>query len=236
MSDVFPIATAEKIIAEKIQEWEEKRKKQKEQSKGDELNVYPFLAISRDFGCREEEIIPLLEKTLGWKVYGRNLLDHIAERDSLSRNFIETLDEHKQNLLDNWVNYLIRSGAVLQDEYFLKISRLMKVIIANESAIIVGRGENYILADKKEGLCIGLTADFQHRVKNIAALRNISEADAEKLVKDTDSERAKFLSHHFGSKHEKSDGLDVIFNTRNITPEMICKTVTLLLEEKKSAS
>lgn len=236
MSDVLPVATTEKIIAQKIQEWEEKRKEEKRQAEKDKITVHPFLGISRDLGCGEEKVIPLLEKTLGWKVYGRSLLDHIAERDSLSRKFIETLDEQKQSLLDNWVNFLIRSGAVLQDDYILKISRLMKVIIANESAIILGRGVNYILADNKEGLRIRLTADFDHRVNNIIAVRNISEDEAKKLIKETDAKRQTFFSHHFGNKDDKSIGIDITFNTQTISPAMICKIVTMLLDEKKAAS
>ncbi len=201
----------------------------------DDIRVFPFLGITRDFGCGEEAIIPLLEKTLGWKVYGRNLLDHIALQDNLSRNFIETLDEHKQGLLDNWINFLIRSGAILQDDYVVKVSRLMNVIISQESAIILGRGVNHILGAEKEGLCIKLTADFKQRVKNIARLRNIPEDEAEKLVKDTDADRDEFHKKYFAKKFEDSTGFDVTFNTYTLSPETICKTVTLLLEEKIAA-
>jgi len=236
MSDVLPAATADKIIAEKIRVWEEKRKQLKEQTDREDIDVFPFLGITRDFGCGEEAIIPLLEKTLGWKVYGRNLLDHIATRDNLSRNFVETLDEHKQGLLDNWVNFLIRSGAILQDDYVIKVSRLMNVIIAQESAIILGRGVNYILSDKKEGLCIKLTADFEQRIKNISALRKIPEDEAEKLVRKTDADREEFHKKYFAIKYENTAGFDIIFNTHTLSPEIICKTVTLLLEEKKATA
>lgn len=235
MSDVLPSATADKIIAEKIRVWEENRKKQKEQTKQDSIKVHPFLGIVRDFGCGEEAIIPLLEQTLGWKVYGKSLLDHIAERDSLSRNFIETLDEHKQGLLDNWVNFLIRSGAILQDDYVIKVSRLMKTIIAQESAVILGRGVNYILDDKKEGLRIKLTAHFEHRVKHISGLRKIPEDEAEKLVKQIDADRKHFHEKYFEKKYATSIGFDISFNTRTLSPETICKTVAMALEEKKAA-
>ena len=235
MSDVLPSATADKIIAGKIREWEEKRKRQKETAEKDAVKIFPFLAITRDFGCGEEAIIPLLEKTLGWKVYGRNLLDHIALQDNLSRNFIETLDEHKQGLLDNWINFLIRSGAILQDDYVVKVSQLMNVIIAQESAIILGRGVNHILGAKKEGLSVRLTADFKRRVKNISGLRKIPEDEAEKLVETTDADRDEFHKKYFAKSREESTGFDITFNTYTLSPEMICKTVTLLLAEKMAA-
>jgi cytidylate kinase len=228
----MPESLAEQIISEKIKEWEAKRRQDKEKKRLTEITVHPFLAISRDFGCGEEHSIPLLEKTLGWKVYGRNLLDHLAQRETLSRSFLETLDEQSLTLLDKWVNYLIHSGAILQDDYAVKISKMVKVIAAQESAIILGRGANYILAGKKEGLCLRLTAPFNHRVQNIMALRKLAEKDAAKLVRDTDAEREHYIKRYFGKSPQDSAGFDLALNTQSLTPDMICKTIVMLLKEK----
>ncbi len=149
MPTTLPEPIADQIIADKIKEWEQKKQELKVGKGIKEIKPHPFLTIARDFGCREEEIIPGLEKSLGWKVYGRNMLDHLARREQLSRSFIETLDEHRQNLIENWINFLIHSGSIMQHDYVVKISRLIKVIVAQENAIFLGRGINYILEDKK---------------------------------------------------------------------------------------
>ena len=131
--------------------WEKKKQEEKDLHDLKEIKIHPFLTISRDFGCREEEIIPYIEKSLGWKVYGKYLLDHAAQRENLSQSFIETLDEHRQNLIDSCINYLIRSGLIPREDYVVKISRMIKVIAAQESAMFLGRGANLILQNKKEG-------------------------------------------------------------------------------------
>lgn len=232
MPSVMPSALADKIIAEKIREWELRRKKEKERKDLKDIEVYPFLTISRDFGCGEEEIIPLLEKELGWKVYGRNLLDHLARRESLSRSFMDTLDEQKQSLIDNWVNFLIRSGSVLQDDYVVKISKMIKVIVAHESAIILGRGAHYILADKKEGLHVKLIAPLDVRVKNIMKVRKLDEKEARKLADQIDEERRTFVQRYFNRDFRECEKFDLTFNTTSVSPEAICKVVLLLLKEK----
>lgn len=232
MPSVMPSALADKIIAEKIREWELRRMKEKERKDLEDIEVYPFLTISRDFGCGEEEIIPLLEKELGWKVYGRNLLDHLAQRESLSRSFMDTLDEHKQSLIDNWVNFLIRSGSVLQDDYVVKISKMIKVIVAHESAIILGRGANYILADKKEGLHVKLIAPLDARVRNIMKVRKLGEKEARKLVEQIDEERRNFVQRYFNPDFRECEKFDLTFNTANVSSEAICKVVLLMLKEK----
>jgi|TARA_B100001079_G_C16402317_1_gene511968 cytidylate kinase len=228
----MPETLAEKIIGEKIAEWEAHKKQEKEKK----IEIFPFLTISRQFGCGEESLVPELEKALGWKVYGRNLLDHMAQRENLSRSFIETLDEHNRNGIDDWINYLIKSGAILQKDYVIKISQFMKVIVAQESAIILGRGGNRILADQKQGLNIRFVAPLEDRVKNITALRKISATDARKMIQTTDKEREQFNKHYFSDDINDSSNFDTCFNTSSLSQDNICKTIALMSEEKQKTA
>lgn len=231
MPNVMPESLAEQIIAAKIKEWEQKRKELKNVKS---TEIHPFLTISRDFGCGEEEIIPKLEQTLKWNVYGRNLLDRLAQRETLSRGFIETLDEQRQTVVDDWVNFLIHSGAVLQKDYVLKISKLIQVIAHQESAIFLGRGANFILKDKRIGLRIKLTATFAYRVQNIMKLRTLSEKEAEDLVRQKDKERIGFVREYFAKEAIGGCEVDMIINTSTLNGDLICKIIEFALEEKKS--
>lgn len=229
MPTTMPESIADQIIADKIKEWEQKKQELKAKKDIKEIKLHPFLTIARDFGCKEEEIIPDLEKSLGWKVYGRNMLDHLARKENLSRSFLETLDEHRQSLIENWINFLIHSGSIMQDDYVVKISRLVKVIVAQENAIFLGRGINFILADKSEGLRIRLTAPLTQRVKNISQLRSISEKEAEDLIQKTDHERRSFTKQNFNRDFDSYDGYDLVFNTMDLPSEKIIKTIALFL-------
>ncbi len=229
MPTTLPESITDQIIADKIKEWEQKKQDRQAKKEVREIKIHPFLTIARDFGCREEEIIPGLEKSLGWKVYGRNMLDHLARREQLSRSFIETLDEHRQNLIENWVNFLIHSGSIMQHDYVVKISRLIKVIVAQENAIFLGRGINYILEDKREGLRIRLTAPLTQRIKNISQLRNIPEKEAEDLIVETDQERRDFIKQNFKKDFDSCEDYDLVLNTMNFSNETIFKTISLFL-------
>jgi hypothetical protein len=233
MSTTLPESHAEKVIAEKIKEWEDKKKGPRPPK---EIGAHPFIAIARDYGCGEDKLIPLFEKTFGWKVYGRNLLDHIANRDALSRQFIETLDEHHENQLEQWVNYLISSGSLLPSDYMIKLSKLIKVVVTHENAIFLGRGTNYILQDKPHGVRVKLTAPFQDRVRHIAQLKNVSEKEAEEMVKRVDEERGEFIYQHFQKEYEDPSDFDIVLNTQSIPEESICKMISMVLEIKKHAA
>lgn len=232
MSATLPETVAEKIIEDKISEWEAKKSGRSQPRST--IGAFPFIAISRDYGCLEEKLIPLFEKTFQWKVYGRNLLDHIASRDALNRSFIETLDEHHVNQLDRWVQYLISSGSVRPDEYLIKLSKLMKVIVTHESAIFVGRGAHYILADKPHGVFVKLTAPFEYRANHIARLKKISQTEAEAVVRHIDRERQEFIQHHFKRDIEDASHFDIALNTQSIPAETLCQLVARVLEIKTS--
>ncbi|MBC8286813.1 MAG: cytidylate kinase-like family protein [Nitrospinae bacterium] len=226
MSNAIPESIAEQIIAEKIREWNDNRKR----AKKSQTEVHHFLAIARDFGCREEAIIPQLEGALGWRVYGKDLINHIAEREELNRNFLETLDEKKQTQMENWVNYLITSGAILQKDYVLRITRLMEAIVINENAILLGRGANFILNERKEGLRIKLTAPLDDRIKNIMEVRSLPLKEAEQIVKEKDKEREAFISAYF--KAATAPEFDLAFNTSVIDADMICEMIKFALKKK----
>jgi cytidylate kinase len=228
MSNVFPESVAEQIIAKKIKEWNDNRKHLRQS----QAEAHHFVAITRDFGCHEEEIIPRLEGALGWRVYGKDLLNHLAEREELSRNFLETLDEKKQSQVDDWVNYLIHSGAVLQKDYVLRITRLMEAVVRNENAILLGRGANFILKDRKEGLRIKLTAPFDDRVKNIMEVRGLPLKEAEQLVRKNDKERQEFISAYFNVGSTTFSEFDLAFNTSVINTDLLCETIKFVLQEK----
>ncbi len=227
MSNAIPESIAEQIIAEKIQEWNDNRKR----AKKSQTEAHHFIAIARDFGCREEVIIPQLEGELGWRVYGKDLINHIAEREELNRDFLETLDERKQTQVDNWVNYLITSGAILQKDYVLRITRLMEAIVRNENAILLGRGANYILKGRKEGLRVKLTAPFENRVENIMEVRGINSIAAQQFIRKMDIERTEFINTYF--KAATTAEFDLAFNTSVIDADMICEMIKFALKEKE---
>ena len=112
---------------------------------------------------------------------------------------------------------------------------MIKVIVSHESAIILGRGANYVLHDEKEGLNIKLTAPFDYRVENIMKIRNLSKAKAKELVKDTDVERADFINRFFTFDRDSRIKVpfDIVFNTKNLSSELICKSIFVFLDEKK---
>ena len=229
MVNIIPDSLAEKIISEKIREWQAKRNKESEVV---ETNSNQFLTVSRDFGCREETIIPALEKEFGWHVYGKDLLNFVVEREGVSRAVLETLDEKRKGQVYDWVNYILGTGVIIQKDYVLKISHLIKTIVMQESAIILGRGGNHILKNKPEGLRIKITAPLDERISHISQYRAITLEEAKELVRQMDNERQGFIDVYFHENEQDTEDFDLVFNTKSFTDNAICNITHLAMNER----
>ncbi|MGV7221955.1 MAG: AAA family ATPase [Nitrospinales bacterium] len=229
MINIIPASLAEKIISEKIKEWENKRKKT---SEIEEVKPHPFLTVSRDFGCGEENILPALEKEFGWHVYGKDLLNFVVEQEGVSQAVLETLDEKKKEGIYDWVNFILSSGAIVQKDYVVKVSHIIKTIVSHESAIILGRGGNYILKGKPEGLRLKITAPFDDRVSHISHIREMSMESAKTLVMEKDNERQSFIENYFQENDKGLADFDLVINTNAFNEKSICDITRYAMNEK----
>ncbi len=231
MASTVPESIYEKMLAEKVAQW----RTQKEPHAAEPV-VHPFLAISRDFGCGEEELIPKLEKALGWKVYGKNILDYICQRDSLSREIMDTLDEQSHSAINDWIQHLIHSGTISQQNYVTQITRFIRVIAAHESAIFLGRGATFILADNPVGIRVYLTAPREARIQHIMKIRQLDADQARELVEKTDDSRHEFIRKYFKREADHPWEYDLVLNTQTLTADQICRTLKTLLDDKQKTS
>ena len=153
-------------------------------------------------------------------------------RDEVSSAVLETLDEKKKGNVFDWVNYILSSGVILQKDYVLKVSRLIKTIVLQESAIILGRGGNHILKGKPEGLRIKLTAPFDDRVSHISQIREMGLARAKELVLQNDHDRKEFIDNYFQGADKDLENFDLVFNTKSFSEKSICNITQFAMKEK----
>lgn len=62
-------------------------------------------------------------------------------------------------------------------------------IAEKESCVIIGRNADFILKDRDDVLNVFIHGDMPEKVKRICKLYNVTEADAVKMINDTDKRR-----------------------------------------------
>ena len=166
--------------------------------------TYPFVAISREFGC---EALPLAQQlvetlnercrpTIPWVSYDRELLDKVAEDAHMQRAILDMLDDQRRDAMNKLFDTIInRKGA--NARAVRKLAEVLRTLAVHGHAVLVGRGSSVVTQDLRNGMHIRLVAPRAWRVHAIAANRNLSMSDAEKMVATGEKQRHHYLNTFF---------------------------------------
>ena len=168
------------------------------------LETYPFVTISREFGCEALPLAQQLVQTLNarchpsipWVSYDRELLSKVAEELRMERDILESLDGERRDemseLFDNIVNRKVADALVVR-----KLAALIRTLAIHGHSVLVGRGSWMVTQDLRNGLFIRLVAPREWRVHTIADRRNISVKEARKVIAEGEKQRNRYLNTFF---------------------------------------
>jgi cytidylate kinase len=172
------------------------------------LETYPFVAISREFGCEALPLSQQLVQTLNerghpsipWVSYDRELLDKVAEELHLQRAILDMLDGQRRDemseLFDNIINRKVDDALVVR-----KLAEVIRTLAVHGHAVLVGRGSSLVTQDLRNGLHVRLVAPRAWRIHTIAANRNLPIREAEKTVDEGEKQRSRYISTYFVLDH-----------------------------------
>ncbi len=90
---------------------------------------------------------------------------------------------------------------------------------ARGDVVIVAHAASFALAGREDLLRVFVTAPPEIRVRRIAQLPELSEAQAEREVKRSDAARADYLKRFYGVDHELPTHYDLVVNSEFVDPE-----------------
>jgi len=177
--------------------------------------------IGRQFGAGGLSVANCLAQKLGIKAYDKELLNIAAKDSGLNPEAFKMMDEKRHNSFFMGLLHSILSlddssyndGILSNDNLFKIESEAIKKIAASESSIFVGRCADYILREEENVFNVFLTADLQNRIERISARIGISPKEAEDLINDTDSSRAKYYNYFTFKTWGAAESYDLCINT-----------------------
>ncbi len=203
------------------------------------LETYPFVAISREFGCEALPLAQQLVQTLNerghpsipWVSYDRELLDKVAEELHMQRDVLDMLDGERRDemseLFDNIINRKVADAVVVR-----KLAELIRTLAIHGHAVLVGRGSWFVTQDLRNGLHIRLVAPREWRIHTIAASRNLSIQEARKVVAEGEKQRNHYLNTFFVLDPEFPFHHDLVIDNSRFNLVQIVAIVFAALSER----
>jgi cytidylate kinase len=169
--------------------------------------VIRIVTIEREFGCGAAQIAEKLAARLNWKVWDQALTQEIARLANCKQSEVELREERRdplyRRLLKSFAlgsyegNLGVYPIETLDADSIAKISeRVVRQVAESGNCVIVGRGSQHFLQDRKDTLRFFLYAPRQEKVRRLIAEGNTPQ-HAEALVDMVDRERAAFIRNYF---------------------------------------
>jgi cytidylate kinase len=179
---------------------------------------WPVVTVSREFGSLGAETAGVVASRLGFRLWGKELVDAIAEETGLQRTLLESLDERARSLVEDFVaETLVGKGGSAAD-YVAHVGRVVRALSRHGSAVVVGRGAQFVV-DPTHALRVRVVCPLRSRIAGFAARSGLDEKEAERRVLKGERERIAYLRRY----HEREPGdpshYDLVVSTGGMDQE-----------------
>jgi cytidylate kinase len=170
------------------------------------------VALSREAGTNGSLIAKAIGERLGWVVYDRELVQHIAADMGVRTSLVESVDEKHRNWLLSCLESFGSGLTVSNNTYAVQLLETLLSLGAHGECIIVGRGAAQVLpADATLG--VRLVGPLPDRIKVVSQRSGIPLLEAKQWVEKTDAERVRFTKDHFQKDSTDPRGYDLVLNS-----------------------
>jgi cytidylate kinase len=183
-----------------------------------------IITIEREYGSGAGEIAQLLAQQLGWKLWDQLLTEEIARLAECPKAVVEVREERSDPLYYRLFKSFLRGsyeGSLnahkikpVDSECILKFTEsVVQQAAKSGNSVIVGRGSQHFLRNRKDTLRVFLYAPIEDKVRRLLA-RGKSEKEAEQLVDTVDRERIDFIQRYFHVEWPDRAVYHTMINTR----------------------
>ena len=182
------------------------------------------VTIEREFGCGGSEIAAKLAEFLGWKLWDHELTQEIARLTNSTPQAVEQRewknDPAVYRVFKSFLRGAFEGGLPPTDR--LELLDAQRIATVSEQAVnralssgpcvIVGRGSQYFLRNRKDVLRVFLYASRTFKINRLIAAGILQE----KAITDVDTidrERSAFVKRYFKLNWPEIHLYDAMFNT-----------------------
>ncbi len=196
----------------------------------------PVITISRQFGAGGKTLTDQLADRLGYEVASEEIIDKLAQSTKLSADSIRSfeVEENGKFQVTPPTGFIRRifnpSKNFMDDQQYVKLLyRLIPQVADRGNIIILGRGAQFILQDRKDVVHILLLADEADRVKFLQAQYDLTPDEARQAVIKQDKRRSKLMKLFNSADYNQPVHYDLVLNMSKLNldcaVDLICPLI-----------
>lgn len=199
------------------------------------------ITISRTCGSGGSYVAEALEKKLGIKLYGQDILQLASEDSGISIDLFARSDEELQsNPLFRFTKYIYdgklippsSSDFTSQENLFNYQAKVLKDLAKKENYVVIGRCADFVLRDEENLVRVFICADKKDRIKTESDRLSISRSEAEKRIDKVDKKRTNHYNYFTGSDRVDMTNYDICLNTSALSYEKCADVIIDYMKAK----
>ena len=202
----------------------------------------PVVTIAGETGAGGAEVGRRLAERLGADLVDGSLIDEVARRLQLPREEVAGEDEQPRSLLGRLLRGLALAEGPLGTEPSLSegipgdphdavvalTAQVIREAARSGSAVIVGRGACFVLAELPDAVHAFLCAPLEVRVRRLVALWNTDAATARRRLLADDARRRAYVQEVHGREWRDPLHYDLAIDTGRVELEDAVALIALL--------
>lgn len=199
---------------------------------------YPFITLSREYGCDGVRLANLITETLnktsgdqGWFVLDREHLLEASDDQALTEETMQRLEEFGHSELQGYIREAI-FGMGNQVETVRKIAKIQRLFADRGRVVLLGGAAPIVTKDMARGIHVYLHAPLEWRIQNYAKRWQVEESEARSKVVHKHSEREAYVKTYLGADIGDLSYYHMSFNNAMVSVDIVAETIAALLKSK----
>ncbi len=199
----------EALIASEMMEMQ-RQQAEKKQKRRQKTEVY-VVTVSRGYGSMGKSVAQLLADTLEVRCCDRSILQQVARRAHVDEELVRALDEHVSKIKSHWWQQLLQKDTFSYEEYYHFLVKTV-LSISRTGGVIIGRGANLILGEKK-AFRVRINGSVEQCAKRIASRKQINREQSLQRVREVNTERAEYIQMLYNTDINDPSAYDLTLNS-----------------------
>ena len=180
---------------------------------------FNYIVIEREFASGGRDIGKLVANKLNIPCYGREILEKAAERENLSVEYVEELEEGSTGSF-LYSLYKISSmvdgtmgGATAAEKLNSDEINIIRELALCGPTVFVGRSAAYALNDRNDVLKVFVHANHDFRIKRACEVYGLEEGSVKSILKKYDKRRSNYFKMNCGKDWNEIRNYDLILDS-----------------------
>lgn len=185
------------------------------------------LTVSRLYGSGGSEVAAIAAKELGWSLLDNAVVDAVAARMGLTVAEVREREERVPSLVERltsamamgsqeWMSPIAEAKRPTDEDLIKVTRRIIDEAIERGPLVVVGRGTQEMLAERKDTLHVFCYAPRKALIARTMKREGVGADEAARLVDHTNRERDQWVRLHWERDRRAHENYDLSVNTETL--------------------